>query len=53
MSSRVSRFAATRRPGVDVDEELVDLVAFEQAFSAAARYISVVGQLSDEILALI
>ena len=39
--------------GVDVDEELVDLIAFEQSFQAAARFISVVSQLNDELLALI
>ena len=39
--------------GVNVDEELVDLVAFEQAFAAAAQYISVVNELGDELLALI
>lgn len=39
--------------GVNVDEELVDLVAYEQAFSAAAQYISVVNQLGDEILSLL
>jgi flagellar hook-associated protein FlgK len=39
--------------GVNVDEELVDLVAYEQAFSAAAQYLSVVNQLGDEILNLL
>ena len=39
--------------GVSVDEELVDLVAYEQSFAAAAQYISVVNQLGDEILNLI
>jgi len=39
--------------GVDVDEELVDLVAFEQAFQAASRYITVVNELSDELLNLL
>lgn len=39
--------------GVNVDEELVDLVAYEQSFAAAAQYISVVNQLGDEILNLI
>jgi flagellar hook-associated protein 1 FlgK len=39
--------------GVNVDEELVDLVAYEQSFAAAAQYISVVNQLGDEVLNLI
>jgi flagellar hook-associated protein FlgK len=39
--------------GVDIDEELVDLVAFEQSFAAAAQYIQTVQQLGDELLSLI
>ena len=39
--------------GVDVDEELVDLVRFEQAFGAAARFIQVVQSTHDEVLQLI
>lgn len=39
--------------GVNVDEELVDLVAYEQSFAAAAQYLSVVNQLGDEILNLL
>lgn len=39
--------------GVNVDEELVQLVQYEQAFAAAAQYISVVNQLGDELLNLI
>jgi len=39
--------------GVNVDEELVDLVAYEQAFAAAAQYLSVVNQLGEEILNLL
>jgi flagellar hook-associated protein 1 len=39
--------------GVSVDEELVDLLQYEQAFAAAAQYISVVNQLGDELLSLI
>jgi len=39
--------------GVDVDEELVDLVAFEQAFQTASRFIGVITQLNDELLNLI
>jgi len=39
--------------GVNVDEELVDLVAYQQSFAAAAQYISVVNQLGDEILSLL
>ena len=39
--------------GVNVDEEMVDLVNYQQSFSAAAQYISVVNQLGDEILHLL
>ena len=39
--------------GVNVDEELVNMVAFEQAFTAASRFLQVVGQLEDEVLRLI
>ncbi len=39
--------------GVNMDEELVDLVAYEQSFAAAAQYISVVQSLGDELLSLI
>lgn len=39
--------------GVNVDEELVDMIQFEQAFGAASQYIQVVNQLSQEILNLI
>lgn len=39
--------------GVNVDEELVDLVRFEQAFAAAGQYISVVNGLQDELMNLI
>jgi flagellar hook-associated protein FlgK len=39
--------------GVNVDEELIDLLAYEQSFAAAAQYITVVNQIGDEILSLI
>jgi flagellar hook-associated protein 1 FlgK len=39
--------------GVNVDEELVDMLAYEQSFAAAAQYISVVNQLGDELLQLL
>ncbi|MEW6073607.1 MAG: flagellar hook-associated protein FlgK [Planctomycetota bacterium] len=39
--------------GVSVDEEMVDLLRYEQAFAAAAQYITVVNQLGDELLSLI
>ncbi len=55
-SDAVMQSLETRRAsvsGVDVDEELVDLVAFEQAFQAASRFIGVITQLNDELLNLI
>jgi len=39
--------------GVNLDEELVDLIQFEQAYAAAAQFIQVVNSLNDEILSLI
>ncbi|NOT32027.1 MAG: flagellar hook-associated protein FlgK [Planctomycetes bacterium] len=39
--------------GVNVDEELVDLLAYEQSFAAAAQYLTVVNQLGQELLSLI
>ncbi|MFT5048702.1 MAG: flagellar hook-associated protein 1 FlgK [Chlamydiales bacterium] len=39
--------------GVSLDEELVNLIQFEQAFGAAARFIQVVGALQDEVLNLL
>ena len=39
--------------GVNVDEELVDLLQFEQAFEAASRYINTLNQLNDELLNLL
>jgi flagellar hook-associated protein 1 FlgK len=39
--------------GVNVDEELVDLVAYEQSFAAAAQYLSVVNQLGDELMSIL
>jgi flagellar hook-associated protein 1 FlgK len=39
--------------GVNVDEEMVDLMQYEQAYAAAAQYITVVNQIHDELLAII
>ncbi len=39
--------------GVNVDEELVDLVKYEQAFQAASQFITVVNELNDELLNLL
>ena len=39
--------------GVNVDEELVDLVNYEQSFAAAAQYLSVVNQVGEELLSLL
>jgi len=39
--------------GVNVDEELVDLLQYEQAFAAASRYITVLNELNDELLSLL
>lgn len=39
--------------GVNVDEELVNFERFQQSYSAAARYLSVVSQLQDELLRIV
>ena len=39
--------------GVDVNEELVDMIQFEQAFAAAAQFIQVVNGLQEEVLGLL
>ncbi|WP_419186117.1 flagellar hook-associated protein FlgK [Rohdeia mirabilis] len=39
--------------GVNVDEELVSLIRFEQSFQAASRYIAALGEMEDTILSLI
>lgn len=39
--------------GVNVDEELVDMLEFEQAFQTAARFLSVVNELGQELLNII
>ena len=39
--------------GVNVDEELVSLIEFEQAFAAASQYIRVISDLNQELLGII
>ncbi|MEM6571691.1 MAG: flagellar hook-associated protein FlgK [Planctomycetota bacterium] len=39
--------------GVNVDEELVKMIQYEQNYSAAAQFLQVVNQLNDTILALV
>lgn len=39
--------------GVNVDEELVKMIQFEQAYSAAAQFLQVVTQLNDTVMALV
>ncbi len=39
--------------GVNVDEELVNLLEFEQSFQAASRFINVLNDLNDELLSLL
>jgi len=47
---------STRREqisGVNIDEELVNMIRFEQAFAAASRYLQVVNDLNDQLLSII
>jgi flagellar hook-associated protein 1 len=39
--------------GVNMDEELVNMLQFQQAFTAASRYITVVNSTNDDILRMI
>ncbi len=39
--------------GVNVDEELVKMIQYEQSYSAAAQFLQVVNQLNDELLRLL
>lgn len=39
--------------GVNVDEELVRMIQFEQSYQAAAQFLQVVNQLNDTVLALV
>ena len=39
--------------GVNVDEELVKMIEYEQTYQAAARFLQVVGQLNDTVMALV
>ena len=39
--------------GVNMDEELIDLMRYEQSYSAAIQYITVVDELNDSILSLV
>jgi flagellar hook-associated protein FlgK len=39
--------------GVNVDEELVNMLAFEQAFNAAAQFLQVINQMQDEVMRLV
>jgi len=39
--------------GVNLDEEMVRLIEFEQAFAAASQYIRVVSELTDQLMSLV
>lgn len=39
--------------GVNVDEELVRMIEFEQAYNAASQYIRVVSELSEQLMTLV
>ena len=39
--------------GVNVDEELVNLIEFEQAFAAASQYIRVISDLNQDLLSIV
>ena len=37
-------------PGVNIDEELADIIKFQYGYNASARFISVVDQMLDTII---
>ena len=39
--------------GVNVDEELVNLIEYEQAFQAASQFIRVMSEVGEELMALV
>ena len=39
--------------GVNVDEELVNMIEFEQSFAAASQFIQVMNSINDDILRLV
>ena len=39
--------------GVNIDEELVDMVRFEQSYQAAAQFIQTVNQLMNELMGIL
>ena len=43
------QFKSDALRGVNLDEEMADLIVFEQAFAASARVISVVQQLIEDL----
>ena len=55
VDSAIQRLTAQREEvsGVNVDEELVKMIQFEQAYSAAAQFLQVVTQLNDQVMALV
>ena len=46
-------FRAAARSGVNVDEELANLILFQNAYQASARVITVAQQLFDDLIAMI
>ena len=38
--------------GVDIDEEMVDLVRYQQAYQAASRFISAMSDMADTLISL-
>ena len=38
--------------GVSVDEEAIHLIMFQRAFQGAARYVSLIDQMLDEVMSL-
>ena len=52
---RLHQFLEAQREavsGVDIDEEMVDLVRYQQAYQAASRFISVMSDMADTLISL-
>jgi flagellar hook-associated protein 1 FlgK len=39
--------------GVSIDEEAINMIAFQRAFQGGARYVSVINEMLDEVVALV
>lgn len=51
--AQAAQNARERISGVNIDEEAIDLIKYQRAFQAASRYISVVDELLETLIAIV